>query len=166
VLEGMSTNVIGMDVPTMTLKEGYWRTSQFSKEILPCLNPDHCVGGSDPTSYCSDGYEGPLCAVCSSGYAAVGSGETLMCNQCTGSQTATVVVGILIIISLLIAAFLYFFKNSIPAVKRRFESFDSTISSSSTFQKIKELGKYQPIFKIVFAYFQVVGGLGFVFSIK
>ena len=42
----------------------------------------------------------------------------------------------------------------------------SVDEGKALFQKMKELGKYQPIFKICFAYFQVVGGLGFVFSIR
>ena len=159
--DGVSKDVGGMQLMGLSLAPGYWRTNSNSTEILPCLNEDHCVGGSDPSSYCAEGYTGPLCAVCSSGYAAVGAGESLSCNQCSGSSTATVTIGISFIVLLLSAALVYKLSNRSNVVRGRLESIDSALTVAS-----EKFEKVQPIIKIIFAYFQVVGGLGFLFGIK
>jgi hypothetical protein len=125
-----------MTLQTLHLLPGHYRTNSNSTEILPCLNEDHCVGGSDPSSYCAEGYTGPLCAVCSSGYAAVGAGESLSCNQCSGSSTATVAVGVLLIVFLLSAVLVYRFKEK-SLVRGRLQSFGSAISvASEKFEKV------------------------------
>lgn len=46
-------------VATLDLKEGYYRTSAESQEVLECYSEDACVGGLDAENYCADGYEGP-----------------------------------------------------------------------------------------------------------
>ena len=77
VFEGLSSTVYGMNVTNMVLEPGYWRVSTASKEILVCLNKDHCVGGAAPSEFCAKGYVGPLCSVCEYGFAATGSGADL-----------------------------------------------------------------------------------------
>lgn len=42
---------------TLNLKEGYWRSSNSSKDILECYEPRACVGGVG--DYCETGYTGP-----------------------------------------------------------------------------------------------------------
>ena len=190
--DGVNKDVGDMRLKGLSLAPGFWRTNSNSTEILPCLNEDHCVGGSDPSSYCAEGYTGPLCAVCSSGYAAIGASENLSCNQCSGSSTATVAVGVLLIVFLLSAALVYRFKEKCLG-RGRLQSFDSAFSVAfKKFEKVsfrRILGivvglntltsltfklttcplhpqKVQPAIKIVFSYFQVVGGLGSLFGIK
>ena len=136
VPKGVSPDTPGMTLQTLDLLPGHYRTNSNSTEILPCLNEDHCVGGSDPSSYCAEGYTGPLCAVCSSGYAAIGAGESLSCNQCSGSSTATVAVGVLLIVFLLSAVLVYRFKEK-SLVRGRLQSFHSAISvASEKFEKV------------------------------
>jgi hypothetical protein len=89
----MSDSTYGMTVMNMELEPGFWRATNSSKEVLPCLNEDHCKGGAEPSELCSEGYEGPLCAVCMGDYAATGSGADMQCKACTGSATATVAAG-------------------------------------------------------------------------
>lgn len=88
--EGISKTVVGMTTKNLTLEEGYWRTSPSSLQIEVCFNNIHCIGGSDPSSLCAPGYEGSICAECSSGYAGVGSGASFTCTKCTGGATAYV----------------------------------------------------------------------------
>eukprot|EP01064_Diplonema_japonicum_P033410 TRINITY_DN656_c0_g2_i1.p1 TRINITY_DN656_c0_g2~~TRINITY_DN656_c0_g2_i1.p1 ORF type:complete len:2097 (+),score=317.64 TRINITY_DN656_c0_g2_i1:49-6339(+) len=57
-------------------KTGYWR-SENATEFTACPERSGCVGGV--TSNCSEGYKGPLCAVCKSGYAQAFSG----CVECS-----------------------------------------------------------------------------------
>ena len=77
-----------MNVETLDLEPGFWRTSSSSTKVLPCLNPKHCKGGADTADLCAEGHTGPLCAVCASDYAATGSGNSLQCNECTGGMKA------------------------------------------------------------------------------
>jgi hypothetical protein len=164
VFEGVSTSAPGQTVNKLTLEKGFWRTSSASTEILPCLNEDHCLGGSDPSSYCAEGYTGPLCAVCSSGYAAIGAGESLSCNQCSGSSTATVAAGVTFVVVILSVSIIQLFRDKDSTRGRlssRLTSIDSTISAAAA-----KFDMVQPYIKVVFAYYQVVGGLGFLFGIK
>ncbi|CAN0446746.1 unnamed protein product, partial [Scytosiphon promiscuus] len=41
------------------IKEGYFRISVESAEVLECYREDACNGGIDPSDYCAIGYEGP-----------------------------------------------------------------------------------------------------------
>ena len=154
-------DVPGMSVDTLTLENGFWRTHESSTEILQCLNVDHCKGGNDTAAQCANGYTGPLCAVCDSGYAAVGSGETLSCNECTGSSTTSIVAGVSIIVLILAVVVLFYFKKEKIETRLRGSSIGSMVESASN--KFQKVG---PIIKVVFAYFQVVGGLSFVFGMR
>ena len=156
--DGVSKDVGDMQLKGLSLAPGFWRTNSNSTEILPCLNEDHCVGGSDPSSYCAEGYTGPLCAVCSSGYAAVGAGESLSCNQCSGPPTATVAVAVTFVVVFLSVSIIQLFRDKDST---RGRPIDSAISAAAA-----KFDKVQPYIKVVFAYYQVVGGLGFLFGIK
>ncbi|CAN0423513.1 unnamed protein product, partial [Ascophyllum nodosum] len=55
---------------TLVLEPGYWRATNTSRQVLACFNDHACLGGlTSHPGYCSPGYEGPYCAVCSEGYA-------------------------------------------------------------------------------------------------
>lgn len=44
----------------LAIKPGYWRDNPLSEEVLPCYNPDACLGGKTDTSdFCEPGYMGP-----------------------------------------------------------------------------------------------------------
>ena len=130
---------------------------------------------------CEVGYEGPLCAVCEEGYAAVGSGADLVCNEFTGSATQTIAIGFSII-GAVIAVVVFWCcrsargKGSIE--ERAPRASDSLERQSSRARGISESAreKYdavtsfidsaQPYFKILLAYFQVAGGLSFAFQLR
>ncbi|CAN0375421.1 unnamed protein product, partial [Scytosiphon promiscuus] len=43
----------------LTLKNGYFRTSNQSYVILQCFRRNACQGGKDADDYCASGYTGP-----------------------------------------------------------------------------------------------------------
>ena len=58
---------------------GFWRNGLHATQALACSPFSSCLGGNN-TGQCSDGYFGPLCGLCSSGY-----GRSLIggqCNEC------------------------------------------------------------------------------------
>eukprot|EP00752_Nemacystus_decipiens_P007772 g6941.t1 len=86
--EGLDCSAPGATVESLPIKEGYWRASLDSLIIHECFIKDACKGGSDVVDvveYCNDGYAGPQCAVCASGYA---GGVGSACHECTDSFKA------------------------------------------------------------------------------
>ncbi|GMH57983.1 hypothetical protein TL16_g02514 [Triparma laevis f. inornata] len=63
VPEGVKMNVEAMTVVNLNVSRGFWRTDNSSYDVLQCLAPEHCIGGSDPERQCKEGHTGPLCAV-------------------------------------------------------------------------------------------------------
>ena len=65
------------------LKDGYWRRSENHAKVLTCQYMNGCSENRTSTSSasCEEGYEGPLCAGCSSGY--YNNGD--VCATCSGS---------------------------------------------------------------------------------
>ena len=49
----------GTTLATLTLEEGYYRTSVESHIVLECYQTDACLGGNATDDPCSSGYEGP-----------------------------------------------------------------------------------------------------------
>ena len=88
------------------LKNGYWRTSSTSKELVECDNPDACNGGSDSTDYCRNvgmqdflifqGYKGVVCAVCETDYSQAIIGNE--CIPCKEAQTSTFAISIVLLV--------------------------------------------------------------------
>ncbi|GMI06912.1 hypothetical protein TrLO_g13169 [Triparma laevis f. longispina] len=67
VTDGMSEETPGMNLTTINVKQGFWRTNSKSTDVRECLIPEACVGGNS-TNYCRSGHEGPYCAVCATDY--------------------------------------------------------------------------------------------------
>ena len=173
VPEGVSDELGGMNVTSLFLEQGYWRTSKDSMEVLPCLSEEHCQGGSVPAENCAEGYTGPLCAVCSEGFAAVGAGADLQCNECTGSSTVTVAVGISVVL-LVIGIFAYRLcksKGSVNGANAAIDGYggasDLQTHGSEKIGLVSGLvEKYQPPAKIALSYYQIVCGLSFVYDLR
>ena len=60
-------------------QSGYWRAGNHTAIIYECPLKNSCLGG--PHSDCSDGHEGPLCAVCSHPQYGLNH-RTKRCEQC------------------------------------------------------------------------------------
>jgi hypothetical protein len=89
----------GTSVRNLGLKPGFWRTSNASDELDGCPQPDFCVGGflSGPNataSYCTEGHEGPYCAVCASDYYPSLLGT---CVRCSGTNAESVLYLLLVV---------------------------------------------------------------------
>jgi uncharacterized membrane protein YidH (DUF202 family) len=69
----------------ITLQTGYWRRHPKSDAVLPCLDDvDGCAGGNTAgDASCREGYEGPLCSVCTDGYYL----NDAQCQSCTNSDS-------------------------------------------------------------------------------
>ncbi|CAN0156092.1 unnamed protein product, partial [Laminaria digitata] len=57
--DGATAERNGTTVGTLSLDEGYFRTSNQSHVILKCFHQNACVGGTDTANYCAPGYTGP-----------------------------------------------------------------------------------------------------------
>lgn len=91
---------------SLSLEEGYWRTSNISREIRRCFNQDACRGGTAETcdgvfcdkGYCAEGYTGPYCSVCADHYT---WGQGYTCVKCEGTATLmTQALGIIVLLVL------------------------------------------------------------------
>jgi hypothetical protein len=61
-----------------------------SSELLPCFNPEACTLNATSRIYgCSDGYSGPLCGVCQSGYTLFGQ----VCARCWPAWASGLLLG-------------------------------------------------------------------------
>jgi len=94
VTEKMSSEQLSNPFKTVEIKPGMWRGAVDRIDgVRECKNtatswPDACLGGTDFDKYCREGHEGPLCAVCSSGFSKAPSN---ICEKCAskGFQTKT-----------------------------------------------------------------------------
>ena len=117
-------------------------------------------------SVCNIGYEGPLCSVCSSGYAPFGSGEFVVCQVCKGSAIASIVAySVTIIVALLIIIFLSFRPSSDVSTSPQGGLIPRCSISCLLSTVLSWADKAMPFIKTTISYFQVVGGLSLAFNI-
>ena len=169
-----------MNVETLDLEPGFWRTSNSSTKVLPCLSTKHCKGGANTSDLCAEGYTGPLCAVCAERYAATGSGNSLQCNVCTGNaQTTIIVYSTLAVAIFLIVAVVYCCccrspppTESTRSISHSSSSFEGRLSRArsaandarSTYKGlVKAKG---PILKVLVSYYQVMTMLPFILNLS
>lgn len=48
----------GVTLPELNLLRGYYRTSAESQNVLKCYQEEACIGGTDVSQYCQEGYRG------------------------------------------------------------------------------------------------------------
>ena len=163
-----------MNITTLHLEPGFWRSSVNSEEVLPCLSEDHCIGGPELSQLCAPGYTGPLCAVCETSYAAVGSGADLKCEECTGSATATIAAGSSVF-AIVVGIFVFrLFRSKGSVVDAIEKGADDFERASELRGRISEklslvsdmVEKYQPPAKIFLSYYQIVCGLSFAYDLR
>ena len=106
--EGTICDRPGISLNTTPTKPMYWRTSNESAHFENCHFDDACKGnaGNETKTVCRVGYEGPLCAVCSSSYSIQGAGQLSKCKKCDGDATATIAIwttgfGLLLLLSVI-----------------------------------------------------------------
>jgi len=96
----------GSTQENLIVLEGYWRISPNAYEIWPCPLLGSCVGNADfvdeGNGYCTEGYVGPLCAVCDPDGFYLNT-DDLTCTACPTSGTS--ITPTMIIIGVCLAAF-------------------------------------------------------------
>ncbi|GMI32928.1 hypothetical protein TeGR_g15296, partial [Tetraparma gracilis] len=165
VPRGVRKDVRGMNVTTLALEKGYWRAIDTTAQIRECLHEDHCLGTSESSEHCSEGYTGPLCGVCEFGYAATGTGFNLECNACEGSSTATIAVGMtmMAIVAGIAGWWCYKARHELPTTKQFNEQADGM---ESRFERLMDfVDAVAPVGKILLSYWQIASGLSYVFEI-
>ena len=117
-----------------------------------------------------------LCAVCEDGYASTGSGLTLKCNVCEGgdaNQTIAIYLSLLsFIIGLAVAATCCCRRKKSDSEDNIGLTGDDSLATSNRstrglstahVEKIEDIAgviaDVQPYIKIMFSYFQIVGGM-------
>lgn len=93
----------GVTLAMLQLEAGYWRSGERSTQVLRCGSRDsgtHCCTG-EPASPCSEGNEGPLCALCSDGWGPPSSGAAGQCVRCDGNSGSAVSGGLIVLLLLL-----------------------------------------------------------------
>jgi hypothetical protein len=114
---------------------GYWRISASEKNtFLRCPGgADVCLGG--PNSDCTVGYEGPLCATCSSGYGRLG----LRCARCPNRALSTAYFIFTIIFIVGLVSFLSFSAQNLlkqrgSGIQKVFLNYVQTLALIGSFQ--------------------------------
>ncbi|CBJ33129.1 asn/thr-rich large protein family protein [Ectocarpus siliculosus] len=82
-IEGVDCASAGATTTELPIKAGYWRANVTSLTIRECFNEGACKGGTtvaEVQEYCNEGYVGPQCAVCETGF---GKGMADECHSCT-----------------------------------------------------------------------------------
>ena len=98
--EGTECDSVGNELPTLLLKEGYYRTTPKSHMVYVCSSEDACRGGNATGSaLCSEGYEAILCSSCSGGF--FFDSLTRTCRDCEATRVtpAMVVVSVVVVVA-------------------------------------------------------------------
>lgn len=97
-LEGCPTGALTCERNVIKLRAGWWREKNSTAFLFECpYGETACLGGEKVgAALCREGYEGPLCAVCSEGYYFQSVDST--CQSCPQSQALNVFSIVLIIV--------------------------------------------------------------------
>lgn len=124
------------------LQRGYWRISPNTDIILACpYGESGCMGGNlTGDASCDDGYEGPLCAVCSSGYALKSS--TMTCVPCSNSSGLDIVdILLLSVFGSLLLCVVYYFSR--PEIRSQIKSLDDFVLFVMTKLRLVDMNNNQ-----------------------
>jgi hypothetical protein len=69
----------GVELATIQLVEGYWRSSNRSDRFMTCRVAGVCKGGNDSQAYCKGNHDGQLCEVCEASAAPRGPSSCCWC---------------------------------------------------------------------------------------
>ncbi|CAM9491441.1 unnamed protein product [Ectocarpus sp. 6 AP-2014] len=127
-----------------TLEAGFWRTSNTSDIVYECPNADACVGGATVETYCSDGFKGPLCAVCENDYYPSGSYE---CLECSGGNAASSMITIIVFLAAL-AVFLVVLSKASSTLEEKAREHDDDANDAAA-SNVMTVGTNSKVFKFI-----------------
>eukprot|EP00752_Nemacystus_decipiens_P003792 g3489.t2 len=142
-----------------TLEPGFWRTSDTSDVVYECPNADACIGGATVATACSDGFKGPLCAVCENDFYPSGSFE---CLECSDGNAASAIITIIIFLAALAVFLVVLSKASTHVEEKAREHGDpddraNDAAVSKVFKFVKQWKDTLVVrFKVIVAHFQIV----------
>lgn len=164
----------------MKLKKGHWRISAAASTISACILPrEGCQGGWETgDASCSEGYEGPLCAVCSDGYFL--STSSYSCEACESNQSGVnpATVAILSAFLLFILFLVYCMRaNDLSSVDEvithvlvKFKYLDSTMSGDRLSGIHDSRRQKRKLFfakiKIYLTMYQIISSMSFVLDLQ
>ena len=89
---GMACNSVGLTIPNLPVKAGYWRASNTSDAVERCNDYDApedkgsgCIGGSDGPA-CKDSLDGPFCVLCKDGPGHYYNADDHECRVCDANN--------------------------------------------------------------------------------
>jgi len=104
----------GANFSTVSILEGYWRSSAITLNVYLCLRASQCPGGSAAAaansgngtstagSLCQANHHGPLCAICDTGYYSTATGDCAVCPSTGGAWISFILLVTLVILLLLV----------------------------------------------------------------
>ncbi|KAG5187583.1 hypothetical protein JKP88DRAFT_307130 [Tribonema minus] len=109
----LNCDELGITFDALKLRAGYWVAALGlqQSDVVPCFNADACRGGlpladaarvNTTDGYCAEGYMGPYCAVCASGYSATISQSCERCEGSTAALLAAAAAAVLLVVALLV----------------------------------------------------------------
>eukprot|EP00903_Cladosiphon_okamuranus_P017519 g16134.t1 len=139
-----------------TLEPGFWRTSDTSDIVYECPNADACVGGATVATACSDGFKGPLCAVCENDFYPSGSFE---CLECSEGNAASAMITIILFLAAL-AVFLVILSKASSTLEEKAREHEDDANDAAATKVLKFVKQWKDTlvvrFKIIVAHFQIV----------
>ena len=91
-------NDSGLTLNTLTLKDGFWRSSAKSDNIVKCEITASCTHAS-PSDNCTIGHTGPICSVCMEGFNKDAVGVCKPCSSAGVSIGFYTLCGILSVVA-------------------------------------------------------------------
>ena len=163
---GVNETVLAMDLFSLVLQGGWFRTSSSSLDIRQCPLEEQCLGGDEPQKSCLEGSTGPYCQVCDDGFSGIGT-TSITCVKCEESGGSNYALMGAILVVLLLTVYLCCFKSKKKKKGSRQRS--STLSEKAElaekkFEKL--LKKIRVPLKILMAYFQISSSFSFNFGLK
>ncbi|GMI08234.1 hypothetical protein TrVE_jg10447 [Triparma verrucosa] len=169
--KGAKCSKPGMDVASLALEKGFWRSSKKSHKLVKCFAEEACpqqkqvtdgedveeIGNStiDKSGQCREGHKGVLCNVCKNGYSKDVFG---MCNACERTRVPLQTALFFVLSSILMVLLMWHF-----FVRRRRRDAVRRLRPNS---KPRLFRQARTKFKILMSFYQIVGGYENVLQIR
>ena len=126
----------GTKLSTINIAPGYWRKNKNSLNIVPCKFKEFCLGGIFQNTTCKKGHTGPLCNVCSKGYAKNGD----FCVIC-GDDDKGLQIFLSILFGLIVVVVLFFLIKTANDIGETKDEFSGVIKILTNYLQVFSLAK-------------------------
>ena len=148
----------GTKLSTINISPGYWRRNTKSLNIVQCKFKEFCLGGILQNTTCKKGHEGPLCNVCSKGYAKNGD----FCVICSDADKGLQIF-LSILFGLIVVIVLFFLIKTANDIGETKDEFSGVIKILTNYLQVFSLAKnfdvkWPSIFYSMFSVAQTASG--------